>query len=241
MRGLFAALIIALFGAPCAQAQELYVAEKPLRLGYYKTFSHKSSDRYKHVIYKTVIPAGVIGIIGLRRTSGNGNWDAEIGTDVAVGTYERARLSGVVDSSQHSNGNMPDIVTTPPGGSATTYYLHVYSTDNQPGEWEVHIEHFDIISELASAVVTAGVQCLFTDCSSSSPPSVQDEWVGRAVGLGIAAFQSGTICSFGVRAVANEIQSEVAKEFPDSRFLQYGAISFLTSLGGKYADVSCPS
>ncbi len=219
------------------------MASNTLRLGYFYTFQFGNNDATRHIVYRTDIPSGVIAIIGVRRLEGIGNLDLEIGDDVSEGSNRRAQLSGVVSSSSHSNGNLPDIVTTPPG-SAKTYYLHAYEADGAAGKWEMQIRHFDVLGEFfqafAAAALQRGFECLFLDCSSNEPPSPSEEWVGRALGLGISAFQSGTVCSFGVRSIANEVQVQVSREYPDSRFLQYGIINFISSLGGAYADVSCP-
>lgn len=241
--GIIAALAGLLLAPAPLQAQTVNLIESLMEPGYYHSFTHDSARRYGHRVYETRVPPGVIAIIGVRRMSGSGNMDAELGTDLAAGSLARAQLSGIADRSATTDGNLPDVVTAPPGGRAETYFLHVYSVDNGPGEWQVRIAHFDIVEEFVTAFLSAGLQrafeCMLTDCSSNEPPSVQDEWVGRAIGLGIGAFQSGTVCSFGVRAVANEVQAKVAREYPDSRFLQYGVINLVSSLGAKYADVSC--
>jgi len=42
------------------------------------------------------------------------------------------------------------------------------------------------------------------------------------------------------RPIANEVQSQLAREYPDSRLLQYDVVKFTSSFGSAFADVGCP-
>ncbi|MEM7425343.1 MAG: hypothetical protein AAF441_04570 [Pseudomonadota bacterium] len=240
-RIILACVILTSF-ASRAVAQDANISTIHLKAGGGASFSHSPGDQYRHIVFPFRVPSGTIAIIGVKRTKGSGDVDATVSRHVSSGTYLQAQLSDIVAASPAEPGHKPEILMVPPSGAAAKYYLHAFNATNDPGEWSVKVAHFGVIEEIGAALVLAGLQrgaeCLFTDCSKNSGQS-GDEVLERALSLGMAVLQSKTICSLGVRALASQVQADIAKEVPDSRFLQYAVVNFISSFGAAVADVSC--
>lgn len=226
----------------CLFAQQLNMASSSfLDDKHLYNFQFNSNYQYKYVTYRVSVPSSTFAIIGVKRIEGTGDADAAIVRNVYANSYEQANLSGIITKSINP-GNKPELLIVGPESTAQSYYLYLQQYDNNPGKWEISLEFFDFWKELGSAFATSTAQyfleCLLTTCSDAAP-SPNEQAAGRALGLAFAALQSNSICSLGVRAFANEVQAKFTEEYPGSQFLATVVNNFLTSFGGKVADVTC--
>lgn len=241
MMRVLAALIFTFVSLP-AFAQGLLGGDT-ISSGYGITFSHSPSDQYKFITYKVTVPANSVGFIGFLRTRGTGDFDIRVGTGIAPESYQRARVTGVIDSDD-SNDGAPDLLFIPPSSSARTYHIEAWSHDNASGTWRLRYEHLPIFEAAmeslawatAQYLIEAAIQCAIFDCSS--PPGSDN--LGRAVTLSMSVLARTDVCSVGTDMFVNEIQTAISREIPNARFLVIWASNFGSTIAGKAARVMCP-
>ena len=102
--------------------------------GYYVSYSHRPSDRYKHIVFKVDVPAWSIAFVGFKRVSGSGDHDIRIGTGVSAESFDRARITGVVAANE-SDDSAPDVLMFGPG-PADRFYIEAWAHTNGPWAME---------------------------------------------------------------------------------------------------------